>query len=79
MIPEQMQSHLQKDSSPNAATVVSQVPNPAATNVDALTLEGSHSYPKDTRGSAVGGTESEVLREAGVNKGPRDATGTVGA
>jgi hypothetical protein len=79
MIPEQMQNHLQKDSRPNAATVVSQVPAPIATNTDALSIEGSHSNPKDTRGTAVGGTAAEVLRAAAVNQGPRDATGTAGA
>jgi hypothetical protein len=49
-------NNLQKDHNSNNMTVTSQLPEPSATNVDALTLQGSHAG--DTRGEAQGNTSA---------------------
>ncbi len=66
-----MQSHL-TPATPEAKTVVAQVPPPIAQNVDAKTIEGSHSG--DHRGQAA---QPDPLKG---NENPvRSETETVGA
>ena len=72
---DNMKAHL-VPASPEAKTVVSQVPAPVAQNVDARTLEGSHAG--DTRSEAQGNT-NPLRGNDTAPRSPVDDTEGVGA